>query len=157
MVHLSPWCSWLQQLCMNGAEESCCPQRLPSPKPWQGWSGDSLTVLGSLAAGQCLVSASCLHSPGCSAGNWEKGNVSWREGTTTRLDRASEKCAVSRAGQGREVFLGGKSAFTSILCPPSVQNVTPLEEHCLLIIADSSTTSSATLHPCQSLLPAQGQ
>lgn len=69
--------------------------------------------------------------------------------------RASEKCAVSRAGQGG--IPDGNSAFTSILYPPSVQNVTPLEEHCPLIIAGTilcHTLSMSFPPPC---LWAQGQ
>lgn len=58
MVHLSAWWSWVQQLCVNVAEESCCPQRLPSQTHGMSgalWVGGSLIVLGTLAAGQCHV------------------------------------------------------------------------------------------------------
>lgn len=86
---------------MTVAEGSCCPQRLPSPNSWQGRGvvGWRFYHCAGHLAGQCHVAASCLHSPAVLQGPGKravspggKGPPSWT--------RASEKCAVSRAGQG---------------------------------------------------------
>lgn len=36
MVYLSAWWAWVQQPCINVAEESFCPQSSPSPNRWYG-------------------------------------------------------------------------------------------------------------------------
>ena len=102
---LSKAWSWVQQPCMNVAEESCCPQRFPSPNAWHGsvfvWLEASRSVLGTPAAGQCRVAACSLHSRGwCrSIGNWKKGDVSWR-GRTDRKVGLGQVTGVLCAGQG---------------------------------------------------------
>lgn len=97
--------SWVQQPRMNVAEDSCCPQKFPSPNAWHGrvFVGleASRSVLGTPAARQCHVAACSLHSPAwCrSTGNWKKGDVSWK-GRTHRKVGLRQVRGVLWAGQG---------------------------------------------------------
>lgn len=77
------------------------------------WVGGSLTAghPGCRAVPCCsfLCALSC-----CSAGNWEKGNVSWKEGTTIMLDQSKGEvcCEQGRAGRYSRM----KSLFSHPFC-----------------------------------------
>lgn len=103
MMPLSAWWSWVQQPCMNMAEESCCPQRFPSPNAWHGKAFVGLeasgSVLGTPAAGQGRVAArsSLLTRLGPFYRELEKGQcLLERKDTPQGWTGASEGCA----GQG---------------------------------------------------------
>lgn len=73
----------------------------PKQMVWQGDCGlEVLSLLGTLAAGQCHVAPSCVHSPAVLQGTGKRAMSPGRKGPPSCWTRAREKCAVSRAGQG---------------------------------------------------------